>query len=152
MVLASLRRLPDPGRRDVTVVYACARANLSRDPGWPCARCSPDATLGFVSAWGTSDGWQAYFNARRRFPSYSWRNVLLILSQRPTTTRVAGFRAWLDLGYCVTIRQHRDPDLGPVRSQRQADAGLAVVPEHVVHPVLLGGWWLRSLSPKEEAG
>ena len=30
----------------------------------------------------TSDGWQAYLNARRRFPSYSWRNVLLILHQR----------------------------------------------------------------------
>ena len=50
----------------------------------------------------TSDGWQAYLKARRRFPSYSWRNVLLILHQHPTATRVAGFRAWLDLGYCVT--------------------------------------------------
>jgi hypothetical protein len=30
----------------------------------------------------TSDGWQAYLNARARLPSYSWRNVLLILSQR----------------------------------------------------------------------
>ena len=50
----------------------------------------------------TSDGWQAYLKARRRFPSYSWRNVLLILSQHPTATRVAGFRAWLELGYCVT--------------------------------------------------
>ena len=50
----------------------------------------------------TSDGWQAYLKARRRFPNYSWRNVLLILSQHPTATRVAGFRAWLELGYCVT--------------------------------------------------
>jgi hypothetical protein len=49
----------------------------------------------------TSDGWQGYLKARRRFPSYSWRNVL-ILSQHPTAERVAGFRAWLDLGYCVT--------------------------------------------------
>jgi antirestriction protein ArdC len=50
----------------------------------------------------TSDGWQAYLNARRRFANYSWRNVLLIASQHPTATRVAGFRAWLELGYCVT--------------------------------------------------
>jgi hypothetical protein len=50
----------------------------------------------------TSEGWQAYLNARARFPSYSWRNVLLILSQHPTAERVAGFRAWLELGYCVT--------------------------------------------------
>ena len=28
--------------------------------------------------------------------------MLLILSQHPTATRVAGFRAWLELGYCVT--------------------------------------------------
>ena len=50
----------------------------------------------------TSDGWKAYLRARRGFPTYSWRNVLLILSQHPTATRVAGFRAWLELGYCVT--------------------------------------------------
>ncbi len=47
-----------------------------------------------------SDGWQAYLNARRHFRSYSPRNVLLILSQHPTAERVAGFRAWLALGYC----------------------------------------------------
>jgi hypothetical protein len=50
----------------------------------------------------TSEGWQAYLKARRRFPSYGWRNVLLIVSQHPTAERVAGFRAWLELGYCVT--------------------------------------------------
>ena len=27
-------------------------------------------------------------------------------------------------------------------------ARLSVVAEHVVHPVLLGGWWLRSPSPR----
>jgi N-terminal domain of anti-restriction factor ArdC len=52
----------------------------------------------------TSDGWQAYLKARARFPSYSWRNVLLIYLQHPTAERVAGFRAWLDLGYCVRKR------------------------------------------------
>ena len=50
----------------------------------------------------TSEDWQAYLKARRRFPSYSWRNVLLIYLQHPTAERVAGFRAWLELGYCVT--------------------------------------------------
>jgi len=58
----------------------------------------------------TSDGWQAYLNARRRFPAYSWRNVLLILHQRPTATRVAGFRTWLDLGYCVRKRPDDVPE------------------------------------------
>ena len=50
----------------------------------------------------SSDGWQAYLKVRSRFHSYSWRNVLLILHQHPTAQRVAGFRAWLNLGYCVT--------------------------------------------------
>jgi hypothetical protein len=50
----------------------------------------------------SSDGWRAYLNARARFRRYSARNVLLILAQHPSATRVAGFRAWLDLGWCVT--------------------------------------------------
>jgi antirestriction protein ArdC len=50
----------------------------------------------------SSDGWRAYLAARARFRSYSARNVLLILTQHPSSTRVAGFRAWLDLGWCVT--------------------------------------------------
>jgi hypothetical protein len=50
----------------------------------------------------SSDGWHAYLTARARFRSYSARNVLLILQQHPTATRVAGFRAWLQLGWCVT--------------------------------------------------
>jgi len=52
----------------------------------------------------TSDGWQAYLKARAQFRSYSWRNVLLILHQHPTAERVAGFNAWLKLGYHVTKR------------------------------------------------
>jgi hypothetical protein len=50
----------------------------------------------------TSDGWQAYLKARAQFRSYSFRNVLLIYLQHPTAERVAGFTAWLKLGYCVT--------------------------------------------------
>ena len=49
----------------------------------------------------SSDGWQAYLRARRTFHSYSVGNVLLILWQHPTAARVAGFRAWLKLGYAV---------------------------------------------------
>lgn len=49
----------------------------------------------------SSDGWRAYLKARRAFHAYSVGNVLLIALQHPTATRVAGFRAWLKLGYCV---------------------------------------------------
>lgn len=34
-------------------------------------------------------------------PSYSYRNVLLILHQKPTATKVMGFKAWLKQGRCV---------------------------------------------------
>jgi N-terminal domain of anti-restriction factor ArdC len=50
----------------------------------------------------SSDGWQGWLKARRSFHSYSLGNVLLIQLQHPSATRVAGFRAWLKLGYCVT--------------------------------------------------
>ena len=49
----------------------------------------------------SSDGWQAYLKARRRLHAYSSRNVLLIMLQRPSAEYVAGFQAWLKLGYCV---------------------------------------------------
>ncbi len=50
----------------------------------------------------SSEGWKAWLTTRATFHSYSLGNQLLIAMQRPTATRVAGFRAWLKLGYCVT--------------------------------------------------
>lgn len=50
----------------------------------------------------SSDGWKAWLTARTSFHSYSLGNQLLIAMQRPTATRVAGFQAWLRLGYCVS--------------------------------------------------
>jgi hypothetical protein len=54
----------------------------------------------------SSDGWQAYLKARRTFHGYSLGNILLILSQHETATRVAGFQAWLQLGWCVRKGEH----------------------------------------------
>ena len=50
----------------------------------------------------SSDGWKAWLTVRTSFHSYSLGNQLLIAMQRPTATRVAGFQAWLRLGYCVS--------------------------------------------------
>jgi antirestriction protein ArdC len=61
-----------------------------------------ELVLASIEQLRSSDGWRAYLAARARFRSYSARNVLLILQQHPTATRVAGFRAWLELGWCVT--------------------------------------------------
>ena len=49
----------------------------------------------------TSEGWQRWLGLRRHFHRYSLANQLLIALQNPEATRVAGFRAWLKLGYCV---------------------------------------------------
>ncbi len=50
----------------------------------------------------SSDGWRQWLKARARFGRYSVRNQLLIANQHPSATKVAGFRAWLALGYCVS--------------------------------------------------
>ncbi|HET9185843.1 MAG TPA: ArdC-like ssDNA-binding domain-containing protein [Solirubrobacterales bacterium] len=49
----------------------------------------------------SSEGWERWLRARRRFRTYSLDNQLLIAHQCPEATHVAGFRAWLGLGYCV---------------------------------------------------
>ena len=49
-----------------------------------------------------SDGWRQWLRSRALFRTYSLANQLLIAMQRPTAVRVAGFRKWLQLGYCVS--------------------------------------------------
>jgi len=50
-----------------------------------------------------SAGWQRWLTVRARagLRRLSVRNQLLVCLQDPTATYVAGFRAWLKLGYCV---------------------------------------------------
>ncbi len=46
----------------------------------------------------TSEGWKEALAFRQRFHRYSLFNTLLIRSQRPAASYVAGYRAWLELG------------------------------------------------------
>lgn len=50
-----------------------------------------------------SQGWQRWVRARARngLARYSVSNLCLILLDRPEASFVAGFKAWLELGYCV---------------------------------------------------
>src|SRR5215212_1206127 len=50
-----------------------------------------------VAAIQDSDTFRAYLSAQARFHNYSFGNVLLILAQRPESTRVAGYRTWQSL-------------------------------------------------------
>jgi hypothetical protein len=54
-----------------------------------------------VQALRASDGWQKWLGLRRHFRTYSLTNQLLIATAMPDATRVAGFKAWRKLGYCV---------------------------------------------------
>jgi hypothetical protein len=54
-----------------------------------------------VEALRASDGWQKWLSLRRHFRTYSLTNQLLIAIAMPDATRVAGFKSWLKLGYCV---------------------------------------------------
>jgi len=46
---------------------------------------------------GQSEALKLYLALMSRFHRYSWGNVLLIYSQRPQATHVAGFHSWLKL-------------------------------------------------------
>src|SRR5215212_3725009 len=51
-----------------------------------------------VGAIHDSDTFRAYLEAQAVFHQYSFGNVLLILSQKPEATRVAGYQTWKQLG------------------------------------------------------
>lgn len=54
-----------------------------------------------VEALRSGEGWRRWLDVRRHFHDYSFHNQLLIATQCPEATRVAGFRRWLTLGYCI---------------------------------------------------
>src|SRR5439155_18276426 len=45
-----------------------------------------------------SEGWLAWMETAARFHKYSFSNLMLIASQRPDATQVAGFQTWKSLG------------------------------------------------------
>jgi len=51
-----------------------------------------------VGAIQDSETFRAYLDAQARFHSYSFGNALLIVSQKPDATRVAGYQTWKSLG------------------------------------------------------
>ena len=61
-----------------------------------------------------SEAWQAMLRAAARFHRYSFGNVCMILTQRPTATQVAGFQTWRSLGRSVTKGEKGIAILAPV--------------------------------------
>lgn len=57
-----------------------------------------------------------------RFHRYSVNNVCLIMSQRPTATRVAGFQTWRTMGRFVRKREKGIAILAPMVGRKRDDA------------------------------
>jgi antirestriction protein ArdC len=60
-------------------------------------KASIDALIEALEA-GHSEALSAYLTAMSQFHNYSFQNIILIASQRPTASRVAGIRSWNELG------------------------------------------------------
>ena len=66
----------------------------------------------------TSDAWTTWLDVARTFHSYSVNNTILIWTQRPDATHVAGYHAW---------RKETFPDLGLECGTLPLVVGVAVV-------------------------
>ena len=71
---------------------------------------------------GHSDQLTAMLTAMARFHTYSWHNVCLIASQRPTATRLAGFQAWRTLGRFVRKGEKGIAILAPIVGRRDVES------------------------------
>ncbi len=89
---------------------------------------------------GKSETLTAYLNAMARFHSYSFGNILQIARQRPTATRVAGIRAWNELGRFVKKGEKGIQILAPMLGyqRNRKDATDQQEQEGKPQPVLIG--------------
>jgi hypothetical protein len=76
-----------------------------------------------IAALSDSDEWLRHLEAQRRFHRYSFGNVVLIASQFPAATRVAGFHAWKKLDRTVAKGEKAIWILAPmtVRKRDESD-------------------------------
>ena len=79
-------------------------------------------TLAALLDEGRSDQLTALLMTMARFHKYSWHNVALIASQRPTATRVAGFQAWRTMNRFVRKGEKGIAILAPIVGRRDAEA------------------------------
>ena len=84
-----------------------------------------------VERMADSETFAAWLRARAAFHDYSFSNVILIVSQRPDASRVAGYRTWQRLGRQVRKGEHGIRILAPCRV-KASQAG----PEDADAPVL----------------
>ncbi len=76
--------------------------------------------LGAALDAGHSENLTALLKTMGRFHRYSMHNVCLIVSQRPSATRVAGFQTWRTLGRFVRRGEKGIAILAPIVARRDA--------------------------------
>ncbi len=70
---------------------------------------------------GTSDQMKVFLAAMGRFHSYSFQNLMLILSQYPEATRVAGFHTWRKFGRTVKKGEKGIAIFAPMRIKKKGE-------------------------------
>ena len=70
---------------------------------------------------GCSEAFLAYLSAMARFSTYSTGNLLLLLAQRPTATRVAGYCTWQRMGRQVKRGERGIAIVAPIVFRRSRD-------------------------------
>lgn len=70
---------------------------------------------------GQSDALKTYLSLLSRFHKYSWGNCLLICSQRPDATHVAGFHAWVKMRRYVRKGEKGIVILAPMVGRKKTD-------------------------------
>jgi hypothetical protein len=71
---------------------------------------------------GHSETLTEYLAAIARFHRYSWHNIMLIASQKPTATHVAGFHTWHKLGRFVKKGEKGLLILAPIIRKKATNA------------------------------
>jgi len=72
---------------------------------------------------GHSERLKDHLTAMARFRRYSWGNIMLIASQKPNATHVAGFQAWHNLGRFVKKGEKGILILAPIIRKKAESVG-----------------------------
>src|SRR5215217_678085 len=87
----------------------------------PSNKRTPDILARLEQAVGIiqdSDTFRAYLDVQSRFHRYSPNNVVLILTQRPDATMVAGYNAWLKMHRYVRRGEKGIRIIVPIRRKK----------------------------------
>ena len=69
----------------------------------------------------STDKWHEWLDSATKFHDYSFYNCMMILSQSPTATRVAGYQTWKRLGRQVNKGETGIRILAPVKFTKQVE-------------------------------